>query len=166
MMITHPWWSFYTAVQPRRQLWTSYSPPWELESSQILLNSCRTAGDAGPWNSVFERSDLYLPPVIHGIVVELAVICFSAPVVPLRGSLHILPTAGRDQASDSREHCLRQTCCGGNNYKPRRNAKDIHTTRTKYSAKSSESTLCCVRVFDCNNIRMWYFLSVPRKILI
>jgi hypothetical protein len=25
--------SFYTAVQPRRQLWTSYSPPWELEIS-------------------------------------------------------------------------------------------------------------------------------------
>jgi hypothetical protein len=24
---------FYTAVQPRRQLWTSYSPPWELEIS-------------------------------------------------------------------------------------------------------------------------------------
>jgi hypothetical protein len=41
----HPWWwrqsiilhgrqSFYTAVQPRRQLWTSYSPPWELEISR------------------------------------------------------------------------------------------------------------------------------------
>jgi hypothetical protein len=27
--------SFYTAVQPRRQLWTSYSPPWELEISQM-----------------------------------------------------------------------------------------------------------------------------------
>jgi hypothetical protein len=26
--------SFYTAVYPRRQLWTSYSPPWELEISQ------------------------------------------------------------------------------------------------------------------------------------
>jgi hypothetical protein len=25
--------SFYTAVYPRRQLWTSYSPPWELEIS-------------------------------------------------------------------------------------------------------------------------------------
>jgi hypothetical protein len=24
---------FYTAVHPRRQLWTSYSPPWELEIS-------------------------------------------------------------------------------------------------------------------------------------
>jgi hypothetical protein len=34
---THLWnvgrQSFYTAVQPRRQLWTSYSPPWELEIS-------------------------------------------------------------------------------------------------------------------------------------
>jgi hypothetical protein len=28
--------SFYTAVQPRRQLWTSYSPPWELEISHVL----------------------------------------------------------------------------------------------------------------------------------
>jgi hypothetical protein len=26
--------SFYTAVYPRRQLWTSYSTPWELEISQ------------------------------------------------------------------------------------------------------------------------------------
>jgi hypothetical protein len=25
--------SFYTAVHPRRQFWTSYSPPWELEIS-------------------------------------------------------------------------------------------------------------------------------------
>jgi hypothetical protein len=25
---------FYTAVHPRRQFWTSYSPPWELELSQ------------------------------------------------------------------------------------------------------------------------------------
>jgi hypothetical protein len=25
--------SIYTAVQPRRQLWTSYPPPWELEIS-------------------------------------------------------------------------------------------------------------------------------------
>jgi hypothetical protein len=24
---------FYTAVHPRRQIWTSYSPPWELEIS-------------------------------------------------------------------------------------------------------------------------------------
>jgi hypothetical protein len=35
---THLWnvgrQSFYTAVYPRRQLWTSYSPPWELEISQ------------------------------------------------------------------------------------------------------------------------------------
>jgi hypothetical protein len=27
---------FYTAVHPRRQFWTSYSPPWELEISQVL----------------------------------------------------------------------------------------------------------------------------------
>jgi hypothetical protein len=27
---------FYTAVHPRRQIWTSYSPPWELEISQFL----------------------------------------------------------------------------------------------------------------------------------
>jgi hypothetical protein len=45
---THPWWwgsthlwhvgrqSFYMAVYPRRQLWTSYSPPWELEISHSL----------------------------------------------------------------------------------------------------------------------------------
>jgi hypothetical protein len=26
---------FYTALHPRRQFWTSYSPPWELEISQI-----------------------------------------------------------------------------------------------------------------------------------
>jgi hypothetical protein len=35
---THLWnvgrQSFYTAVYPRRQLWTTYSPPWELEISQ------------------------------------------------------------------------------------------------------------------------------------
>jgi hypothetical protein len=29
---------FYTAVHPRRQFWTSYSPPWELEISQILCD--------------------------------------------------------------------------------------------------------------------------------
>jgi hypothetical protein len=29
--------SIYTAVQPRRQLWTSYSPPWELENATCLL---------------------------------------------------------------------------------------------------------------------------------
>jgi hypothetical protein len=28
--------SFYTAVYPRGQLWTSYSPPWELEISLTL----------------------------------------------------------------------------------------------------------------------------------
>jgi hypothetical protein len=27
---------FYTAVHPRRQFWTSYSPPWELEISHAL----------------------------------------------------------------------------------------------------------------------------------
>jgi hypothetical protein len=36
---THLWnvdrQSFYTAVYPRRQLWTPYSPPWELEISQL-----------------------------------------------------------------------------------------------------------------------------------
>jgi hypothetical protein len=26
---------FYTAVHPRRQFWTSYSPPWELEISHV-----------------------------------------------------------------------------------------------------------------------------------
>jgi hypothetical protein len=26
---------FYTAVHPRRQIWTSYSPPWELETSHV-----------------------------------------------------------------------------------------------------------------------------------
>jgi hypothetical protein len=34
---------FYTAVRPRRQFWTSYSPPWELEISHFiccLLVSC------------------------------------------------------------------------------------------------------------------------------
>jgi hypothetical protein len=31
------WQSFYTAVHPRRQIWTSYSPPWELEISLIAL---------------------------------------------------------------------------------------------------------------------------------
>jgi hypothetical protein len=41
---THLWnvgrQSFYTAVHPRRQFWTSYSPPWELEISGIIsLNS-------------------------------------------------------------------------------------------------------------------------------
>jgi hypothetical protein len=29
------WQSFHTAVHPRRQFWTSYSPPWELEISQF-----------------------------------------------------------------------------------------------------------------------------------
>jgi hypothetical protein len=28
---------FYTAVYPRRQFWTTYSPPWELEISLIAL---------------------------------------------------------------------------------------------------------------------------------
>jgi hypothetical protein len=42
---THLWnvgrQSFYTAVYPRRQLWTSYSPPWELEISQDTVKySC------------------------------------------------------------------------------------------------------------------------------
>jgi hypothetical protein len=31
--------SFYTAVHPRRQFWTSYSPPWELEISLTELYS-------------------------------------------------------------------------------------------------------------------------------
>jgi hypothetical protein len=37
----HPWnvgrQLFYTAMHPRRQFWTSYSPPWELEISHRLL---------------------------------------------------------------------------------------------------------------------------------
>jgi hypothetical protein len=41
---THLWnvgrQSIYTAVQPRRQLWTSYSPPWELEISQVRHTWC------------------------------------------------------------------------------------------------------------------------------
>jgi hypothetical protein len=32
--------SFYTAVYPRRQLWTSYSLPWELEISQDVSVCC------------------------------------------------------------------------------------------------------------------------------
>jgi hypothetical protein len=28
---------FYTAVHPRRQFWTSYSPPWELEISHVKI---------------------------------------------------------------------------------------------------------------------------------
>jgi hypothetical protein len=34
---------FYTAVHPRRKFWTSYSPPWELEISQItrLISNIR-----------------------------------------------------------------------------------------------------------------------------
>jgi hypothetical protein len=44
---THLWnvgrQSFYTAVQPRRQLWTSYSPPWELEISHRLITVYRVA---------------------------------------------------------------------------------------------------------------------------
>jgi hypothetical protein len=31
---------FYTAVHPRRQFWTSYSPPWELEISHVKSNVC------------------------------------------------------------------------------------------------------------------------------
>jgi hypothetical protein len=33
--------SFYTAVYPRRQLWTSYSPPWELEISHLTTVSAQ-----------------------------------------------------------------------------------------------------------------------------
>jgi hypothetical protein len=29
---------FYTAVHPRRQIWTSYSPPWELEISHFFVH--------------------------------------------------------------------------------------------------------------------------------
>jgi hypothetical protein len=32
---------FYTVVHPRRQFWTSYSPPWELETSQSYCCLCR-----------------------------------------------------------------------------------------------------------------------------
>jgi hypothetical protein len=43
---THLWnvgrQSFYMAVYPRRQLWTSYSPPWELEISQVTFTSPQT----------------------------------------------------------------------------------------------------------------------------
>jgi hypothetical protein len=45
---THLWnvglQSFYKAVHPRRQFWTSYSPPWELEIShglELLLGAVR-----------------------------------------------------------------------------------------------------------------------------
>jgi hypothetical protein len=32
---------FYTALHPRRQIWTSYSPPWELEISlPVLVCNC------------------------------------------------------------------------------------------------------------------------------
>jgi hypothetical protein len=38
---THLWnvgrQSFYTVIHPRRQFWTSYSPPWELEISKRIL---------------------------------------------------------------------------------------------------------------------------------
>jgi len=29
---------FCTAEHPRRQIWTSYSPPWKLEISHVLLD--------------------------------------------------------------------------------------------------------------------------------
>jgi hypothetical protein len=41
---THLWnvgrQSFYTAVHPKRQFWTSYSPPWKLEISLKLYFLC------------------------------------------------------------------------------------------------------------------------------
>jgi hypothetical protein len=67
---------FYTAVNPRRQIWTSYSPPWELEISNrrtislsftelfsldrsVLLASC------GPaiLNSVYMKLHLRNPKI-------------------------------------------------------------------------------------------------------
>jgi hypothetical protein len=45
---THLWnvgrQSFYMAVYPRRQLWTSYSLPWELEISQVSILNYKDYG--------------------------------------------------------------------------------------------------------------------------
>jgi hypothetical protein len=50
---------FYTAVHPRRQFWTSYSPPWEVEISEFcafvnlctsLLFSVKTAWYVSLWS--------------------------------------------------------------------------------------------------------------------
>jgi hypothetical protein len=36
--------SFYTAVHPRRQFWTSYSPPWELKISHTCIRDSNALG--------------------------------------------------------------------------------------------------------------------------
>jgi hypothetical protein len=53
---------FYTAVHPRRQFWTSYSPPWEPEISQSALIVAEHERNAGPigralWGAGVNRLD-------------------------------------------------------------------------------------------------------------
>jgi hypothetical protein len=65
----HEWQSFYTAVHPRRQFWTSYSPPWELEISHTmkwwnthkisLAVLCAVAAQTGIWNKWMSTSRGY-----------------------------------------------------------------------------------------------------------
>jgi hypothetical protein len=61
---------FYTAVHPRRQFWTSYSPPWELEISQTSITFVRDhrrtsmsqSSDRFSWNSILTWCQLWIYP--------------------------------------------------------------------------------------------------------
>jgi hypothetical protein len=52
---------FYNAVHPRRQIWTSYSPPWELEISHLLTCldvSCVSASTSPVLSACWSRKKL------------------------------------------------------------------------------------------------------------
>jgi hypothetical protein len=78
---------FYTAVYPRRQLWTSYSPSWELEISHNLTD--------------LERTDsplLLYPMVVLGFRIRCKLSEYTHKHVGLPGVLR-----KRSQASDAGE---------------------------------------------------------------
>jgi hypothetical protein len=50
---------FYTAVYPRRQFWTSYSPPWELEISHTFLTHCVRVSIQIRANIIFFMNSIY-----------------------------------------------------------------------------------------------------------
>jgi hypothetical protein len=70
----HPWKSFYTTVYPRRQLWTSYSPPWELEISHTYVPTQYTNFIVDNLQiSAFKHYDVYVTSGMFAVLTSLIV---------------------------------------------------------------------------------------------
>jgi hypothetical protein len=78
---THLWnvsrQSIYTAVQPRRQLWTSYSPPWELEISHRYIVVTRSLSMYEQYKQTTQLTKLTTNIILMLYTCIICLLCFS-----------------------------------------------------------------------------------------